>query len=109
MFSLAVVTPAFGPYSGKFNAKDASHEQTRPPSSLAATPTDLATDADRRVDYYCICCGAVFAGAGAVHADLTGHCDHSFSLTSDVISFIARQRIGPFRIPNCLPALRLLS
>ncbi|MCG3267678.1 AI-2E family transporter [Yoonia sp. I 8.24] len=28
-----------------------------------------------------------------------------FSLTSDVISFIARQRIGPFRIPNALASL----
>ncbi|WP_084625711.1 AI-2E family transporter [Loktanella sp. S4079] len=28
-----------------------------------------------------------------------------FSLTSDVITFIARQRIGPFRIPNALASL----
>ncbi|MEJ6401952.1 AI-2E family transporter [Yoonia sp. 2307UL14-13] len=28
-----------------------------------------------------------------------------FSLTSDVINFIARQRIGPFRIPNVLASL----
>ncbi|MDO6590771.1 AI-2E family transporter [Loktanella sp. D2R18] len=28
-----------------------------------------------------------------------------FSLTSDVISFIARQRVGPFRIPNALASL----
>lgn len=28
-----------------------------------------------------------------------------FSLTSDVISFIARQRIGPFRIPNALASI----
>ncbi len=28
-----------------------------------------------------------------------------FSLTSDVISFIARQRIGPFRIPNAIASI----
>ena len=28
-----------------------------------------------------------------------------FSLTSDVINFIARQRIGPFRIPNWLASI----
>ncbi len=28
-----------------------------------------------------------------------------FSLTSDVISFIARQRVGPFRIPNALASV----
>lgn len=28
-----------------------------------------------------------------------------FSLTSDVISFIARQRIGPFRVPNALASI----
>ena len=28
-----------------------------------------------------------------------------FSLTSDVINFIARQRIGPFRIPNALASI----
>ena len=28
-----------------------------------------------------------------------------FSLTSDIINFIARQRIGPFRIPNVVASL----
>ncbi len=32
-----------------------------------------------------------------------------FSLTSDVINFIARQRIGPFRIPNWLASLAALG
>lgn len=32
-----------------------------------------------------------------------------FSLTSDVINFIARQRIGPFRIPNWLASLVALA
>lgn len=32
-----------------------------------------------------------------------------FSLTSDVISYIARQRIGPFRVPNWLASLVALA
>ncbi len=32
-----------------------------------------------------------------------------FSLTSDVINFIARQRIGPFRIPNTLASIAAMA
>lgn len=32
-----------------------------------------------------------------------------FSLTSDVINFIARQRVGPFRVPNWLASLAALG
>ena len=103
MFSLAVVTHLRSAHS-QLNFKPKIMLMNKPdrPALMTATPTDL-----QRVQT-----GALLIIAFAVVLFLLVQARFMlislasaiilFALTSDIISFIARLRIGPFRIPNVL-------